>query len=371
MPNAAHHHSTAERFGQAENRQNMVKVDFAYWLPYNEKSCQHEVKTMRSFMAILTALVLMAAMAAVSFAEGQPAEEAAYQAILRIDCGIREEAGGTKRIQQLHKNDKVIVYEYGDTWSRVEFKGKVGWIKTEWMWHFVSCDPAKYPTPGTVYMAGVLTLTSPQLIEGGEFRSLAAETGALICVNPAQNGYAMPVWRGEGTLAEESGTFTAFVPWREAQPGDLIGGFTTFLNEERYGKKGEARLFNIAEGCRRIEGVRIAAGEEFSFNAYCGPYTKKNGYLEARNIGNNGVGYGGGVCQVSTTLYNAVLALPLRVTEWEIHRWIGVEYIPQLFDASVGAYSDFSFVNMTGYDITLETHLSNGVVTVLIRRAAE
>ncbi len=327
---------------------------------------------MRSFVALLLAAVLLTTAVLNAALAAQPTEEpAAYNAVVTIACCIRDVPESSKRIKQLHQNDKVDVYEYGDTWCRVGFGGKVGWIRTEWLCQFVSCDPMKYPTPGTTYMAGVLTLTGPQLIEGGKFRSLEAETGAMICVNPVQDGYTMPVWRGEGTLSGNAGTFMPFVPWQEAQPGDLIGGFTTFFNEEKYGAKGEARLYNIALGCRYLNGVVVEPGSEFSFNACCGPYKPKNGYKKARNIGNDGVGYGGGVCQVSTTLYNAALALPLRVTEWALHRWRGVEYIPQFFDASVGVYSDLAFVNMMDYDIVIETYLSNGVMTILIRRAAD
>lgn len=57
-------------------------------------------------------------------------------------------------------------------------------------------------------------------------------------------------------------------------------------------------------------------------------------------------GYGGGVCQVTTTLYNAALTLPLQIEEWALHSKQGAVYVPQFFDAAVGSYSDFTFVNL-------------------------
>ena len=91
----------------------------------------------------------------------------------------------------------------------------------------------------------------------------------------------------------------------------------------------------------------------------------------APNISSDGKGYGGGVCQLSTTLYNAALGLPLRIDRWKVHRERGVDYIPQYFDAAVGSYSDLAFTNLLPYAISLEVLTQNGALTVLIRRADE
>lgn len=89
----------------------------------------------------------------------------------------------------------------------------------------------------------------------------------------------------------------------------------------------------------------------------------------APNISSDGKGYGGGVCQLSTTLYNAALGLPFRIDEWRVHRERGVAYVPQYFDAAVGSYSDLAFTNLLPYAISLEVLTQNGALTVLIRRA--
>lgn len=89
----------------------------------------------------------------------------------------------------------------------------------------------------------------------------------------------------------------------------------------------------------------------------------------APNISSDGEGYGGGVCQVSTTMYNALLSLPLRITKWAIHRDIGVPYIPVGFDSAVGSYTDLSFINTLPYPIRIEAVPQNGVLSVFIYRA--
>lgn len=77
--------------------------------------------------------------------------------------------------------------------------------------------------------------------------------------------------------------------------------------------------------------------------------------------------YGGGVCQVSTTLYNAVLSLPLKIEAWSIHRYTGVSYVPQFFDAAVGRYSDLRFTNTLPYSICVLASAENGIRIIYVR----
>ena len=74
---------------------------------------------------------------------------------------------------------------------------------------------------------------------------------------------------------------------------------------------------------------------------------------------------------MTTTLYNALLSLPLQIERWTVHRKIGVQYVPQFFDAAVGSYSDLVFTNTLPYPIAISAQPQNGVVTVLLLRAAE
>lgn len=107
------------------------------------------------------------------------------------------------------------------------------------------------------------------------------------------------------------------------------------------------RSANIRLAARKINGTKIEAGEEFSFNATVGPRTESNGFKQAKIIENGKfvLGYGGGVCQVSTTLYNAVLLSGLDVTEYHPHS-LQVSYVAPSRDAMVsGSYFDLKFRN--------------------------
>ena len=71
---------------------------------------------------------------------------------------------------------------------------------------------------------------------------------------------------------------------------------------------------------------------------------------------------------MSTTLYNALLGIPVRVTEWEVHSVKGVKYVPVAFDACVGLYSDLCFLNTLPYALRLEAEAQSGALTVQIYR---
>lgn len=65
------------------------------------------------------------------------------------------------------------------------------------------------------------------------------------------------------------------------------------------------------------------------------------------------------------------LTLPLQIEEWALHSKQGAVYVPQFFDAAVGSYSDFTFVNLLPYGVQIHASAQNGVLTVLFYRAEE
>ena len=128
-----------------------------------------------------------------------------------------------------------------------------------------------------------------------------------------------------------------------------------------------ARQNNIAITCKALHGTIVKNGATFSFCETVGPSTTAKGYQKADIFDNNGKkkkGLGGGNCQISTTLYNAVLAVPtLSVTERHAHSNY-VPYIQKGKDAAVayGSY-DFKFVNNTGNDIKIYVEASSSAIT--------
>lgn len=137
-----------------------------------------------------------------------------------------------------------------------------------------------------------------------------------------------------------------------AKVKDVLGTFTT-----SYSTSGGSRSANVANGCNLINGTTLYPGEEFSAYEAVAPFTEANGYYMAGSYLNGQVvdSLGGGICQVSTTLYNAVLLAELEVTERYNHSMI-VTYVDPSADAAIAESSgkDFKFKNNTDYPIYIE-----------------
>ena len=135
----------------------------------------------------------------------------------------------------------------------------------------------------------------------------------------------------------------------------------------------ENRYNNIKIVADKLNGFILAPGIGFSFNDELGPYGKDDGFLEAKILLSNGeesTGYGGGVCQLSTTLYNAIKDLEdIEITEHHNHS-IPVAYAPKNQDATVSLQSglDFKFINNYDYPLRFETSHDPNNLTVKIYR---
>jgi vancomycin resistance protein YoaR len=112
---------------------------------------------------------------------------------------------------------------------------------------------------------------------------------------------------------------------------------------------------NIALAAKKIDGVILNPGEEFSYNGTVGQRTESAGFKKAGAYANGKVvqELGGGICQVSSTLYCAVLYANLEITDRTCH-YFPVDYLPSGLDATVSWKSpDFKFKNNRDYPIKL------------------
>ncbi|SHI64727.1 VanW family protein [Parasporobacterium paucivorans] len=137
--------------------------------------------------------------------------------------------------------------------------------------------------------------------------------------------------------------------------GDMLGSYTTSFSVSAW-----ARNQNIKNAARLINATVVYPGETFSANAAMSPFTTGNGYYPAGSYENGRVvdSIGGGVCQVSTTLYNAVLRAELEVVERSNHS-MSVGYVPLAADAAIaGTWKDLKFRNNTDTPIYIEAIFS-------------
>ena len=148
----------------------------------------------------------------------------------------------------------------------------------------------------------------------------------------------------------------------EAFP-DLLATYST-----TFSTKNTNRSTNIRLATQKINGVVLMPGETFSYNQVVGKRTTANGFKVAAVYSNGEVseGVGGGICQVSSTLYNAVLFSNLEVTERRNHTF-HTGYVPAGQDATVSwGAPDFKFKNNRNYPIRIVATVSGGKITTKI-----
>lgn len=185
------------------------------------------------------------------------------------------------------------------------------------------------------------------------------KSGALIISEHAIKGLTLDEATTKKSLLKEGvesladGAETKIVIL-EAKPGitdDLLGKVGTVMGaySSYYGFSSDDRCHNIAHAASKINGTILAPGEEFSYNKIVGPRDRGYGWRMGHMYVNGTVvdSLGGGVCQVSSTLYNATLFADLKITDRRCHS-SRVTYLPAGRDATVAYGSqDFKFKNST------------------------
>jgi len=144
---------------------------------------------------------------------------------------------------------------------------------------------------------------------------------------------------------------------------DALASFTTEFDPNIKG-----RTHNITLASNSINFIVVEPGEEFSYNNTIGPTTKQNGYELGMVFmqGKKAKGYGGGVCQVSSTLYNAAVNAGMDIVERHDHS-LPVSYVPAGREAATSfGVKDFRFINTKHFPIVIKSVVDDGEITVSI-----
>ncbi len=193
----------------------------------------------------------------------------------------------------------------------------------------------------------------------------AGMAGAFFCllclIFPFGAGFAAPV------RAAAQAACSRCTP----RPSHAAGGAAREILLSRFTTKFDGsnvpRSHNIRLASKMIDGCRLPAGGAFSFNGRVGERTEARGFMEAAVIfeGEFVTGTGGGVCQVSTTLYNAALLAGMHIVEVHAHS-LQVSYVSPSLDAMVSSASDLRFVNPSAAPAVIRMHTDGGSVTAEI-----
>ena len=197
-------------------------------------------------------------------------------------------------------------------------------------------------------------------VEGKEGNSLLIDESVI-----AITDYISRDWDGKAaTIALKTKTLTPLGSKEELSAvKDVLGTYST-----DYSTSSVPRKQNVANGASKINGTIIYPGEEYSVAKHLNPMSGENGYALAPSYENGTTveTYGGGICQVSTTLYNAVMRAELEIVTRSAHSMI-VAYVEPSMDAAIaGDVKDFVFKNNQNYPVYLESSTNGSTITFSI-----
>lgn len=201
--------------------------------------------------------------------------------------------------------------------------------------------------------------------ENGKFTVIPGSQGVAVNVEESVRvvtEYFTTLWKEEGEvslalaaeIAEPRGSAEEL-----ALVKDVLGTYHTDFSTSAAG-----RATNLFVGAGKIDGTVLYPGDEFSVYEVCSPFNAENGYKLAGAYENGTTieSYGGGICQVSTTLYNAVIRAELEIVERYPHS-MTVSYVDPSEDAAIaGTYKDMKFANNTDAPIYIEGYTKGKVI---------
>jgi len=253
-------------------------------------------------------------------------------------------------------------------------------------WRLRAGEMVVTPGMGEVYAVSaetsVLELAHPALWRAGQIyvplRSLEL-AGVTILYDPLsalRTVYLPSGFPGRPDLATGAGYLLvreSIAAWQAGAgkdavvtvPPELMGTYSTEFNPLNL-----SRSKNLTLAAAALDGAVIGPGQVFSYNRTVGPRWPSRGYEKAIIYQNGEMveDYGGGVCQVSTTLYNAAVAAGLQIVERH-HHSLPVPYVPDGFDATVSYGTlDFRFRNSTRDSLSIGTLVQDGRLTISIYR---
>lgn len=290
-----------------------------------------------------------------------------------------QQSGDSDVVCSIRAREPITVYAVYPSYVLAEYNGNVGYIIRTWVdENMVTLDPVNTPPYGVVTAQFVATLTHDQTpvyvapSTQSEINDIRPGKGSKVAVLEFVDGFAKVLyWRSYGYIEASELTDLVVVaqgeePLSEETP---IAAFCSFFAYNTGSEANEGRCKNIVRSCELMTRV-MQPGESLDFNAQIGPYKKANGYFPAPVLidGGSQLGYGGGTCQSSSTLYNTVRQIPqITIVKRRPHGPGCARYLPMHQDAAVGnADLNFIFRNDCAYPIRILAE-STGEGTLCIR----
>jgi len=334
--------------------------------------------------AALTLTLAFALPPAPALANTGPMPKAIYTGVAQTSLFIRTvQSTEASSVGNIPKGSRVHILGYEPDWLIVAAGTDKQWVTGYVLRRYVSeirqIDETALPYGTTpARFIGTIARDTQLFIEPdrGSEAFFNLTTGTKVAILEIEDGWAKVIyWRlfGYFRMEDVEDLLPVYSP-ETAAPGDWIAGFVSFYNmsEEDINQN---RISNIKLASENIA-ITMEPGFVFSFDEIAGPYRGDRGYLEALSFYEGDVvpSYGGGVCQVSSTLHNVLLALPqgIDITQRRAHGPSGVLYLPHGVDAAVGNIANginLVFQNTFPFSIDIETHVQDGALFIAFRKA--
>ena len=333
---------------------------------------------MKKHLVLLLALSLLMTLLSAS-AE----EPAIYTGQSRLDLRIlAEQSTEAASLGVVPKNRTMDILEVEPYWAKIRYNGTTGYIRRSSIIDTTvkTVSPATTPPYSTVecdWLAWVSgdapILTAPQ---ADAEVLITMHDGARLALLDIEDGWGRLIYHRQYAYINTNAL-------REIQPINKtyesgsdapLAAYTSFYrittDETNLG-----RMENIAVANERMRRFVMGHNEEFDFNRDAGPYNARAGYLPANVLvdGETILGYGGGTCQVSSTLYNALMQLPgLHILKRRPHGPSGASYLPLHADAAVGNKNlNLVFRNLYPFPVRIDGSAQDGALTIAIWKVLE
>lgn len=311
-----------------------------------------------------------------------PQEPALYTISLWVGCPVSAQMDkASQQLGYIPKGHTVEVLEVHPYWLKVRYQGTLaGYIKrSNTLDASVKVlDPVNTPQYSAVlcewlgWVKGdAPVLTAPQ---AGAEVLLTLHDGARVALIDITDGWAKVIYhRQYGYIDTRLLSEIQSVNKSHQQGSDApIAAYTSFYKITT-DQSNLNRMINLQVANQRFGLYTLAKGDSLDFNNQIGPYTRRNGYQPANAFVKGEVvqSYGGGTCQISSTLYNVVLQLPsIAIVKRRPHGQAAASYLPHGADAAVGSsIQNFIIQNLYDFPVRIDGTAQDGALTIAIYRA--
>ena len=334
---------------------------------------------MKKLLCLLL-IVLMLPLAALA------ADQPLYTATAKISGSIYAEMSkDSKQVGRINPSYSVDVYAIYPEWLYVGMGKTMGYVPRNYLYAGKALDKENTPPWGVVFYQYVATVGEEGTVildapNASGNMLIALDPGAKVSVIDLSGGWArVAYYRQYGYI--DTNTLSELLPvCREAEAGTDYAPIATFTSYYVVGSDDESvhgKEINIGVNCLDMDGRVIASGETIDYDSYFGPYLPSKNYVKGPVLLDSGwgLGPGGGVCQVSSTLYNVLAQLPgINVIHHTSHGPSGITYLPLDMDAAVGNPDrgiDLIFRNDYSFPIRFEALAQNGTLFIAMYRVTD